>query len=76
MSGWGDFALSSSTLFKCVSWHDLRGGAALANACSDRDGVRRNFDGNSTPDRFRTVPQLWGLPLGVQHSEYNGNFLG
>ena len=59
-----------------VSWHDLRGGCASANACSDRDEVRRKFDGNSKPDRFRTVPQLWGLPLGVQHSEYHGNLLG
>ncbi len=59
-----------------ASWRILRGGAALANACSDQDGVRRNFDGNLTPDRFRTVPQLWNLTLGVQYSEYNGILLG
>ena len=47
---------------KSVSWRILRGGAASANACSDRDETCRKFHQFSKPRRFRTVPQLWGLP--------------
>jgi hypothetical protein len=55
---------------------DLRGGAASANARADQDEVKGFFQRFSTPRSLRVVPELWGLPLGVQHSEYNSILLG